>query len=64
VRNKNGGGHGFHIKDERGNHVGMEPDGDSSVKLYAQKSEIYDVTVTGDKLQGGFTLAWRIERRT
>jgi len=64
VRNKNGGGHGFHIKDERGNHVGMEPDGDSSVKLYVQKSEIYDVTVTGDKLQGGFTLAWRIERRT
>lgn len=61
VRNKNGGGHGFHIKDERGNHVGMEPDGDSSVKLHAQKTEIYDVTVTGDKLQGGFTLAWRID---
>ncbi|EPY09062.1 hypothetical protein PAALTS15_01512 [Paenibacillus alvei TS-15] len=63
VRNKNGGGHGFHIKDERGNHVGMEPDGDSSVKLHAQKSEIYDVTVTGAKLQGGFTLAWRIDSR-
>jgi len=63
VRNKNGGGHGFHIKDERGIHVGMDGDS-SSVKLYAQKSEIYDVTVTGDKLQGGFMLAWRIERRT
>ncbi|MBM7602337.1 energy-coupling factor transporter transmembrane protein EcfT [Metabacillus crassostreae] len=59
--NKNGGGHGFHVKDEHDNLVGMTEIDDHTLKLDVAKSGVYRLVFTGDRIKGSFKVKWEID---
>lgn len=62
--NKNGGGHGFHILDEKNNLVGMNEINEQESQFKIKDDGIYRMVVTGDDVKGKFSLTWRIEDST
>lgn len=67
----NGGGYGFHIKDEYGEFVGMEDIGEKDgqdndldaavIQFEVVKDGTYFIVVKGDSLQGEIDVRWDIE---
>ncbi|MDV2884751.1 hypothetical protein RYX45_06150 [Alkalihalophilus pseudofirmus] len=61
--NTNGAGHGFHIRNEKNQYVGMEhiSDEPSLLQLNVGKAGIYKIVITGERISGSFTVNWTIE---
>ncbi|TXC92980.1 hypothetical protein FS935_01945 [Metabacillus litoralis] len=59
--NENGGGHGFLVKDDYDDLVGMTEIDDHTLKLDVAKSGVYRLVVTGDRVKGSFKIKWEIE---
>lgn len=57
---ENGGGHGFHIKDENNRYVGMQRIAEDQFKFELKKSGVYRAVVTGDEVSGSFYVQWDI----
>jgi hypothetical protein len=57
--NTNGGGHGFHILNERNHLVGVTEGIDNEVILEVEDAGIYRIVITGDDVKGGFNVAWK-----
>ncbi|WP_226666387.1 hypothetical protein [Metabacillus litoralis] len=58
--NENGGGHGFHVLNEKGKFVGMTEIAEDRLKFTARNSAVYRMVVTGDDVKGRFKVTWKI----
>lgn len=63
VTNGNGGGHGFHVIDERGKMVGMSEESGGKMKIHVHKAGIYRLVLTGDDLMGSMKVVWSIDEK-
>lgn len=59
--NTNGGGHGFHILNEKNSLVGYTEVSDELYELKVKDNDTYRVVVTGDDVRGGFKVNWTID---
>ncbi|ADC51527.1 hypothetical protein BpOF4_17430 [Alkalihalophilus pseudofirmus OF4] len=61
--NANGAGHGFHIRNDKNQYVGMEHINDDPflLQLNVEETGTYKVVVTGYKVSGNFTVDWNID---
>lgn len=57
----NGGGYGWHIRDEKGDYVALKETGDQAFKFQADEDGTYRIVITGDRLQGSVAILWKIE---
>ncbi|MFE8699547.1 hypothetical protein ACFYKX_02800 [Cytobacillus sp. FJAT-54145] len=53
----NGGGHGFHVKNDKGDLVGLEDSG-NKMTFVAEYSGIYHIVIKGDDLKGEVAVFW------
>jgi hypothetical protein len=60
VANMNGGGHGFHVLNDKDRLVGMHEDSSGFMNIHVAESGIYRIVVTGDDLKGSFEVTWNI----
>ncbi|MBO2535902.1 hypothetical protein [Rummeliibacillus suwonensis] len=60
---ENGGGHGFHIVDEKGRYVGVQSISEDRMKMNVKKAGIYRAIVTGDEVAGSFYISWNSENK-
>lgn len=56
----NGGGHGFHVLNEKNKLVGMTEFSEGELKLKVQDAGVFRMVVTGDDVKGNFKVAWNI----
>lgn len=56
--NNNGGGHGFHVKDKADDYVGLDELENDVLQLTAAYDGVYYLVVTGNRVQGEFTVSW------
>lgn len=56
----NGGGHGFHVLNEKNKLVGMTEINEGGLKLKVQDAGVYRMVVTGDDVEGSFEVTWNI----
>lgn len=61
VKNENGGGHGYHVLNPKGDLVGLTEVDERMMVFTAHASGVYHVVVTGDDLRGGITVKWTID---
>ncbi|WP_312096431.1 hypothetical protein [Niallia sp.] len=59
--NRNGGGFGYYVIDEKNRRIGLSNEEKSTLTFQADKTETYTLIVTGDGLQGGFEVNWEKE---
>ncbi|MGY4691047.1 hypothetical protein ACW9JV_14755 [Salibacterium sp. K-3] len=57
----NGGGHGFHVLNEKNNLVPMPRIGEDKAAVEATYNGEYRLVVTGNEVEGNFTVYWEIE---
>jgi hypothetical protein len=57
--NINGGGHGFHILNEKNDLVGVTSGMDDEVILEAKDTGTYRIVITGDEVKGSFQVRWK-----
>ena len=57
----NGGGHGFHVLNEKNKLVGMTEVSEGELKLKVQDAGVYRMIVTGDDVEGEFNVTWYID---
>lgn len=60
-RNRNGGGHGYHVLDQKNKLVGMTEVDEGKMKFTALEKGVYRMVVTGDGLRGSFKVMWDID---
>jgi len=58
--NTNGGGHGFHVKNEKNKLIGMTEVGEKELEFKVQVAGVYRVVVTGDNVKGNFNVIWKL----
>ena len=56
----NGGGHGFHVLNEKNKLVGMTEFSEREWELNVQEAGVYRMVVTGDDVKGHFKVTWNI----
>lgn len=59
--NTNGGGHGFHVRNEKNKLVGMTEISEEKMKLKIQDTGVYRIVITGDDVKGSFKVTWKID---
>ncbi|MCM3362790.1 hypothetical protein [Niallia sp. MER TA 168] len=59
--NRNGGGFGYYLIDEKNRRIGMSNEEKSVLTFEAKNTETYMLIITGDGLQGGFEVSWKKE---
>ncbi|MFX3635297.1 MAG: hypothetical protein ACE3L7_17535 [Candidatus Pristimantibacillus sp.] len=59
--NENGGGHGMHVLDDKGDYVGMKSLGSNKQSFVAERTGAYSIIITGDELEGSVSVKWEIE---
>ncbi|MEK5522098.1 hypothetical protein [Heyndrickxia sp. FSL W8-0423] len=57
--NTNGGGHGFHVLNEKNKLVGITEVSEGVMKLKVQVAGVYRIVVTGDDVKGSFKVTWK-----
>ncbi|WP_045515850.1 hypothetical protein [Neobacillus niacini] len=60
--NQNGGGHGYHVLNEKDKLVGMTEVQEGTMKVNAEDTGVYRVVVKGDDIRGRFTVTWKIDK--
>ena len=59
--NRNGGGYGYYVVDEKNRRIAMEMAEEDIITFQAKKTATYKLIITGDGLQGGFEVNWQKE---
>lgn len=57
----NSGGYGMTVLDRKGNYTGMRETGGGKHSFTAEKSAVYHIVLSGDRLRGSFKVSWEIE---
>ena len=60
---ENGGGHGFHIKDDKNRYVDTQLIDDDQSKFEVKKTGVYRAVVTGAEVSGSFYVSWEIAQK-
>lgn len=58
----NGGGHGFHVLNEKNKLVAMTEVSEGESKVKVQDAGVYRMVVTGDDVEGNFKVTWNISK--
>ena len=60
LENKNGGGHGYHVKNKYGTLQPMEEVLEKEMKMKVKKNGTYFITITADNLEGRYKVNWEV----
>ncbi|MCA0758201.1 hypothetical protein KP806_24400 [Paenibacillus sp. N4] len=55
------GGYGMSVLDSKGDYTGMRDIGSGKHSFTAEKSAVYHIVLSGDRLRGSFKVSWEIE---
>lgn len=61
LENKNGGGHGYHVKNEHGALQPMEELHEKKLKMKVTKNGTYFIIINAEDLEGSFIVNWEVK---